>query len=150
MHDMSDTRPARRAVRETSSFRFPPDLIERLDDRAGRLGVTRTTLAQRLLDEGIRMVEHPGIAFTSGAEGERRATLAGTRLDVSFVVEALRANRGRSAAVADLLEIPLALVDAAARYYAAWPAEIDREIALAEEIAAREATLQAEQRRLLG
>ncbi len=146
---MSERADARRALRETTSFRFPQTLVQRLDRRAGNLGVTRTTLAEQYLEEGLRLVEHPGIAFRDGASGERRAAISGTRLDVWMVVEIIRANGGIAGA-ADYLEVPAHRIETAARYYAAYPDEVDDEIRQNEEYAEREMQLDAERRRLLG
>jgi uncharacterized protein (DUF433 family) len=146
---MSERTGARRAVRETTSFRFPQALVQRLDRRAGNLGVTRTTLAERFLEEGLRLVEHPGIVFRDGASGERRAAISGTRLDVWMVVEIIRANGGIQEA-SDYLDVPTHRIEAAARYYAAYPDEIDEEIRQNDEYAEREMQLDAERRRLLG
>jgi uncharacterized protein (DUF433 family) len=137
-------------VRETTSFRLPAETLARLDARAALMGTTRTTLAERYLEEGLRLVEHPGIAFTDGAQGERRATLAGTRLDVWMVVGVVRANNGSVQVAAEYLQVPVPWIEAAARYYAAFPDEIDEEIRLSDEFAERELRLAAEQRRLLG
>jgi uncharacterized protein (DUF433 family) len=146
---MSERTGARRAVRETTSFRFPQALVQRLDRRAGNLGVTRTTLAERFLEEGLRLVEHPGIVFRDGASGERRAAISGTRLDVWMVVEIIRANGGIEGA-SDYLDVPAHRIEAAARYYAAYPDEIDEEIRQNDEYAEREMQPDAERRRLLG
>jgi uncharacterized protein (DUF433 family) len=146
---MSERSEPRRHVRETTSFRFPQTLVQRLDQRAGNLGVTRTTLAEQFLEEGLRLVEHPGIAFRAGASGERRAAISGTRLDVWMVVEIIRANGGIEGA-ASYLEGPARRIEAAARYYAAYPAEIDEEIRQNQAYADREMQLEAERRRLLG
>ena len=115
----------------------------------GNLGVTRTTVAERLLEEGLRLVEHPGIAFRDGASGERRAAISGTRLDVWMVVGIIRANRDAEGA-AVYLGVPTHRIEAAARYYAAYPDEIDEEIRQTEQYAEREMQLDAERRRLLG
>lgn len=146
---MSERSRQGRPVRETTSFRFPSGMVQRLDRRAANLGVTRTTLAERLLEEGLRLVEHPGLVFRDGVQGERRASIAGTRLDVWMVVEVIRANSGVGGA-ADYLGVPVHRVEAAARYYAAYPEEIDEEIRRNDEFAEREMRLDAEQRRLLG
>lgn len=140
----------RRAARETTSFRLSPNVIGRLDSRAALLGITRTTLAERFLEEGMRLVEHPGIVFTDGTQGERRATIAGTRLDVWMVVEVVRASNNSLQEAADHLQISVHWVEAAARYYAAYPDEINEEIRLNDEFAGREMRLAAEQRRLFG
>jgi uncharacterized protein (DUF433 family) len=147
---MTDRPPARRAVRETTSFRLPAETVARLDARASLLGSTRTTVAERLLEEGLRLVEHPGIVFTDGAQGERRATIAGSRLDVWMVVETIRANGNSTEAAARYLDVPPAWIEVAARYFAAFPDEIDAEIERNRAFTDREMRLASEQRRLLG
>ncbi len=147
---MSDRPRARRAVRETTSFRLPAETVARLDARASLLGSTRTTIAERLLEEGLRLVEHPGIVFTDGAQGERRATLAGSRLDVWMVVETIRANANSTEAAAAYHDVPRTWIETAARYFAAFPDEIDAEIGRNRAFAEREMRLASEQRRLLG
>lgn len=57
------------------SIRFELALLERLRRRARTLGTSPSTLAQQLVEEGMRMAEHPGIVFRDGPAG-RRAGLA--------------------------------------------------------------------------
>lgn len=83
------------------------------------------------------MDEHPGIAFADGATG-RRAVVLGTGLDVWELVQTLKQNRGAADAVARYLEIPVAAVRVAARYYAAFPDEIDDLLVRQARIAERE------------
>lgn len=150
MPHVSDRPTPRRAVRQTTSFRLPAETLAKLDARATLLGSTRTTIAEQLLEEGLRLVEHPGIVFTDGAQGERRATLGGSRLDVWMVVETIRANGNSVRAAAEYHGVPAAWVEAAARYYAAFPDEIHDEIRRNRAFAEREMRLASEQRRLLG
>jgi uncharacterized protein (DUF433 family) len=82
------------------------------------------TLAQRYVEEGLRMDEHPLIRFTDGPAG-RRARLMGTGKDVWEVVAAVRDNDGDAPETARYLEIPLGLVQAAIAYYDAYQDEID-------------------------
>jgi uncharacterized protein (DUF433 family) len=120
--------------RQHRSFRFPEGTLERLDSRAKQIRETRTALAERYVDEGLRMDEHPGIAFADGPAG-RRAVLAGSGLDVWEVIETLRQNRNSLDATARYLERPAATLRPAVRYYAAFPDEIDDRITLNEEVA---------------
>ncbi len=120
--------------RQHRSFRFPEETLERLDARAKQIRETRTALAERYVDEGLRMDEHPGIAFADGPAG-RRAVLAGSGLDVWEVIATLRQNRNSLDATAHYLERPVATLRPAVRYYAAFPQEIDDRIALNEEVA---------------
>lgn len=134
---------ARRQVRRRTvtatrqrSFRLNERLLERLD-RQARLGrSSANALAQRLIDEGLRMDEHPQIGFREAAGG-RRPALAGTRLDVWQVIETLRANGNSIAAAAEYLNQPAGRVEAAIGYYADYQDEVDvfadRARAIAEE-----------------
>jgi hypothetical protein len=56
------------------------------------LGEPRSRVAERLIDEGLRMEEFPGVVFRSGPTGRRASLLGGP--DVWEVVADLqRANR---------------------------------------------------------
>ena len=70
------------------------------------------TLAQRYVEEGLRMDEHPLIRFAEGPAG-RRARLLGTGKDVWEVVATVRDNDGDLGQAARYLELPLGLVQAA-------------------------------------
>jgi uncharacterized protein (DUF433 family) len=132
-------RPAH-AVRELRSFRLPAETASRLDLSAAESGMTRTALAERLLDEGLRRLRHPRIDFVDGPAG-RRPFVVGTGLDVWEVVATLRANAGSVGESADYLGVPPALVEAAARYHAEFADEIDRWIDANEAVAEREEQL---------
>jgi uncharacterized protein (DUF433 family) len=107
------------------SLRLPDPTIERLGDRAQRVQLPPRTLAQRYVEEGLRMDEHPLVRFADGPGG-RRARLTGTGSDVWQVVAAVRDNDGDAAETAEYLQLPLGLVQAAVTYYGAYPDEIDR------------------------
>jgi uncharacterized protein (DUF433 family) len=110
------------------SIRLAPDTLDRLAARAERMHVAPRTLAQRLVEEGLRMDEHPLIRFVDGPSG-RRAALVGTGRDVWEVIAAVRANEGDAQETAQYLEVPLGLVQAAISYYGAYRDEIDERIA---------------------
>jgi len=82
------------------------------------------TLAQRYVEEGLRMDEHPLVRFAEGPAG-RRARLVGTGSDVWEVIAAVRDNDGDVAEAAAYLAMALGLVQAAVTYYGAYPDEID-------------------------
>lgn len=114
------------------SIRFEPSLLERLRRRAsGVPGATASGLVQRLVDEGLRQGEHPGVVFRDGPAGRRAALSLGP--DVWEVVTAVREvdERGDDAvdAAAELLDLPPDRVRAAIRYYSAFPDEIDQQMA---------------------
>jgi hypothetical protein len=135
------------------SIRFDEGLLVRLRRRLQSTpGATVSGLAQRLVDEGLRMAEHPGIVFKEGPSGRRAALAFGP--DVWEVVKFLREvdDRGLGAvsAAAEVLGLTEAQVRTAMHYYSAYASEIDAEIAQADaESRSAEAAWEAEQQ-LLG
>ena len=106
------------------SFRLDGKVLKQLERRARELGTNRTALAERYLREGVRMDEHPAIVFRDGLGG-RRAALGGTRLDVWQVVDTVRKSVDVDEA-AEYLNVPVAKVRAAMRYYSAFKTEVDQ------------------------
>lgn len=111
------------------SVRLSDATLHRLGARARRSHLPPRTLAQRYVEEGLRMDEHPLIRFAEGPAG-RRARLVGTGKDVWEVIAVVRDNDGDIPAAADYLELPFGLVQAAVAYYGAYPDEIDQWIDL--------------------
>ncbi|MGH3397701.1 MAG: hypothetical protein ACRDPO_23715 [Streptosporangiaceae bacterium] len=127
------------------SVRLPDATLQRLGSRARRVHLPPRTLAQRYVEEGLRMDEHPLVRFAEGPAG-RRARLLGTGKDVWEVIAAVRDNDGDAAETARYLELPLGLVQAAVTYYGAYPDEVDQWIDLnAEEAAEAHAAFSAGQ-----
>lgn len=110
------------------SLRFADDTIERLGSRAERVQLKRRTLAQRYVEEGLRMDEHPLVRFVDGPAG-RRARLLGTGLDVWEVIATVRDNDNDMDRAAEYLELTMGQVQAAVNYYGAYWDEIDTWIA---------------------
>ena len=92
------------------------------------------------MDEGLRRIRHPRIDFADGPAG-RRPFVFGTGLDVWEIVATIRANSHSIEEVADYLQVPFAIVEAAARYHAEFADEIDRWIEANEVMAEREEQL---------
>jgi len=111
-------------VSQPMSLRLPDRTVERLGARARGRRVAPRTLAQRYVEEGLRMDDHPLVRFVDGPSG-RRARLVGTGLDVWEVVGVVRDNDGDTTAAADYIEISLGLVQAAVTYYGDYAEEID-------------------------
>lgn len=114
------------------SIRFDADVLDRLRRRAKTLpGATPSGLAMRLVDEGLRMAEHPGVVFKDGPAGRRAALSLGP--DIAEVVTVTREIdvRGQRAvaAIAETLNLTASQVELALRYYAAYADDIDAEIA---------------------
>lgn len=119
------------------TFRLAHDTVRLLDERAAELGESRNGLAQRLLDEGLRLERHPLVYFREGASGLRRPALVGTRLYVWQVVDTLRTSDDVTDAAA-YLGLTEAQMRAAAAYYADFGDEVDADAAQEREFAERE------------
>ncbi len=108
------------------SIRLPEKTVGRLADRADRSHMPSRTLAQRYVEEGLRMDEHPLIRFADGPSG-RRARLVGGP-DVWEVIAVARDNNGDLAEDRGVSRAFLGLVQTAASYYATYPQEVDERI----------------------
>jgi hypothetical protein len=122
------------------SIRFDDAVLARLRQHAvAEAGGNVSALAHRLVDEGLRMAEHPGIIFKPGPSGRRAALAYGP--DVWEVVKFLREidERGPAAlvAAAEVLAVDVSRITSAVSYYGAYGDEIDAEIEAAEEASVR-------------
>ena len=135
------------------SIRVPEATLAHLATEARRARTTPSNLARTLIEEGLRMSAHPGIVFREGAAGRRPALAVGP--DVWEIVRALNginAQREPSAAalrvaesdpdqsvrkLAESINLTVAQIHNALRYYADYRDEIDEWIARAEEYAER-------------
>ena len=124
------------------SVRLTDATVRRLGARARQMRLPPRTLAQRYVEEGLRMDEHPLVRFAEGPAG-RRARLLGTGKDVWEVIATVRDNGGDVAEAARYLEIPLGLVQAAVSYYGVYREEVDQWIDLNEQEAAEAHTAYA-------
>jgi len=133
------------------SIRFDDRLLARLRRRANATSGTTSALAQRLIDEGLRMADHPGVIFKDGPSGRRAALAYGP--DVWEIVKFLREidERGPAAldAAAEVLAIDASRIAIAMSYYTAFPDEIDAEIAEADDASARAEEAWRVQQRLI-
>ena len=78
--------------RAATPVRFDPPVADRLASFvAANPGMSLSSAANRLVDEAMRMAEHPGVTFRSGPTG-RRAALAGGP-DVWEVIRAVTSAR---------------------------------------------------------
>jgi hypothetical protein len=138
-------------VSKPISIRFDDSLLARLRRRAVMTSSSTSALAQRLIDEGLRMADHPGVIFKDGPTGRRAALPSGP--DVWEVTKFLREidERGPAAldAAADGLGLDHGQVSAALSYYADFPDEIEWEIKEAEETSERAERAWRLQRRLI-
>ncbi|MGH3399029.1 MAG: hypothetical protein ACRDPO_30535 [Streptosporangiaceae bacterium] len=122
------------------SIRFDDSLLDRLRRRARSMtGASTSALAQRLIDEGLRMADHPGIIFKDGPSGRRAALAYGP--DVWEVIKFLREIDERGPAALDAAAESFAAdpghIATAVSYYGDYPDEVEAEIAAADEASAR-------------
>src|SRR2546423_15595140 len=122
------------------SIRFDPGLLARLRRHAqAETGANTSALAQRLIDEGLRMAEHPGIVFKAGPSGRRAALAYGP--DVREVVTFLREidERGPAAlaAAAEGFAVDVNRITTAGSYYGDHRDGIDAGTAAAQKASGR-------------
>lgn len=134
------------------SIRFDDAVLARLRQQASaEVGNNVSALAHRLVDEGLRMAEHPGIIFKPGPSGRRAALAYGP--DVWEVVKFLREidERGPAAlvAAAEAFAVDVGRITSAVSYYSDYGAEIDGEIDAAEVASVRAERAWAVQRKLI-
>lgn len=129
-------------AKRTKSFsaRFSAEVVDMLDARSDRLGLSKARVAERLIEEGLRAEEIPGIVFRSGPTG-RRAGIAGGP-DVWEIARDLRAVAAEGVSdpietVANISGLDRTVVELAASYYAAYPDDIEERIQMNERAAER-------------
>jgi hypothetical protein len=121
------------------SVRLSERALARLDAGARRRGEPKSRTAERLIDEGLRMEEHPGIVFRDGPAGRRAALASGP--DVWEVIETVigtgLTGEDAVAQAAKWGGVSPAQVRLAVRYYGDFQDEIDGRIAANREQAER-------------
>ena len=125
-----------------TSIRFDDAVSARLSSYVARHpGTTRSSVAARYVDEGLRMDEYPGIVFRSGPAGRRAVLLGGP--DVWEIVRDVKAARTAEpklkenhvlALVEETTGVGRAHIDIALAYWGAYPHEVDAMIAHAEDL----------------
>lgn len=114
------------------SLRLPKEIAKAVEELAEVFAQDFSAAAIELLTEAIKMRRCPGIVFADGPTG-RRARIAGTGLDVWEVIvtyQGVGRDVGRLREAYHWLSEPQ--LRAALGYYAAYPDEIERRIALNE------------------
>jgi hypothetical protein len=126
--------------RSPTPVRFDNEVASRLTSFvASHPGLSLSAAANLLVDEGLRMAEHPGVVFRDGPTGRRAGLAAGP--DVWEIMRAVKSARSTEAdldedemiaMVSENSGVALGKLRTAVRYWANYPAEIDDEIAAAE------------------
>jgi len=115
----------------STSFRLSEEARRRLTVRAEKDGLSATALLERLIVEGVEVLDHPGIVYRGPAH-DRRAALAGGP-DVWEVVARLRELHGREEDRIESLAAETILhprqIRAALEFAAAHPEEVEVRIA---------------------
>jgi len=116
-------------------IRIESGTLRALRERSAQSGEPIVRLAQRYIDEGMRLDRHPGIVFRDGPSGRRAVVVGGP--DVWEVVTAARSapERGEKLmqALAERIGVPSEKIRIAIRYYAEYPEEVDRFITMVEQ-----------------
>ena len=126
--------------RTATPVRFDTDVAERLASFvAANPGMSLSSAANRLVDEALRVSEHPGTVFRPGPTGRRAGLIAGP--DVWEVVRAVKSARAAEPSlpednlltlIAENTGVPVRLIRVAVRYWASYPGEVDAEISAAD------------------
>lgn len=123
------------------SVRFSrPEVAERLKAEASARRMSSSSLAEELIDEGLRIRRHPLVGFRDGPTGRRAGLVGGPDLweVVAGMVSGDVPPDERTERAVDLYGLRTQQVEAALAYYAEFTDEIDTEIA-ANAVAAKEA-----------
>ena len=114
-----------------TSIRLSQSVKHQLEQQAARANVRPAALAARLIDEGVRMADHPGIVFRDSAAHDRVACLA-RGPDVAEVIEVLIGLKShgeeRVAETAEWLGMHPTRVRLALSYYTEHQSEVDAQI----------------------
>lgn len=115
---------------ELFSLRMNTDTLDRLAARSREAGESKSRLAQRYVEEGLRMDAHPDIFFQNGMTGRRAKLLGGP--DVWEVINVMRRFDGSPEEVIRetmaFTGLHARWVNAAIRYYADYRDEIDERL----------------------
>lgn len=139
-------------VRDVMSVRLSAEARDRLQREASRVGEPPASLAERLIDEGLRQRRHPLIRFVDGPTGRRARLLPGPDVWelISFIQRSEAEGEDKVAHASEWFALPAIQVEAALAYYAAFSEEIDQRLRLHEEATSEAEAIAAGRRHLLG
>jgi hypothetical protein len=136
----------------SQAIRIESETLRELRERSAQSGEPIVRLAQRYIDEGMRLDRHPGIVFRDGPAGRRAVVVGGP--DVWEVIAAAQSAPERGdeliEALAQRVGVPAEKIRIAIRYYAEHSAEVDSFIAMVEQEAEQLARTLEREHRLLG
>jgi hypothetical protein len=104
--------------------------VDRLAERGREIGQSQSELAQRYIEEGLRMERHPGIVFRDGPTGRRAALIRGPDVweIMPTVLEAEGELDERVQAAVEWHGLSEGAVRTAVAYYQEFPEEINERI----------------------
>ena len=118
-------------VSENVSVRLDDSLAQRLRLRARAAGETLSDRLRRYAEEGVRRDEHPLITFRDGPAGRRAGLVAGPDIwEVVMWIEDLSDEADPAVLLVAESTLTRPQIDAALRYRAAYPDEIEARIDL--------------------
>ena len=116
-------------------MRIEAETVKALRRRSQESGEPMARLAQRYIEEGLRIERHPAIFFRTGPAGRRAVVIGGP--DVWEIIVAIRGASERGDALieatAERTSVRPERIRAAVQYYTEYPDEIDQWIAMVEE-----------------
>jgi hypothetical protein len=116
---------------ENVSVRLEDGLAQRLRLRARAAGETLSDRLRRYADEGVRRDEHPSITFRDGPTGRRAGLVGGPDVwEVAMWVEDLARDEDPVAVLVAESDLARGQIEAALRYRAAYPDEINARLEL--------------------
>ena len=116
------------SVQTVIEMHLPDASTKRLLEMASRYGSTASDTSARLVEEGLRRSECPGIDFRDFVTG-RQAVVEGSSLAVWEVMMLVRDYKGDVLAVSEHLQWPEWRVAAAVGYAEAYPKEVEEALA---------------------
>lgn len=122
--------------RPVFSMRATRDALRMLEEEARRYRVAPRTLAETILEEGLRMRRYPGVTFVDRGGGRTAVLAAHPRVGIWQVAQSARAASSRAAA-AKALAIDRTELERALAYADEYRDEIDAAISENDEAFAR-------------
>lgn len=110
------------------NIRLEVPLFREIKNLAKVLQVSVSSLLVRLINEALRMFVCPGIVFTNSPSGRRRATVAGTGLDVWEIINIYRSYGKNQKKLFKEYSLTQTQLNVALDYYERYKDEIDEEI----------------------
>ena len=110
------------------NIRLELPVLNEVKNLARVLHLPLSMVLNRLITEALKIFQCPGIIFTNSPSGKRRATVAGTGLDVWEVINIYRSYGKNHKKLLKDYPITQTQLNVALNYYELYKNEIDEEI----------------------